>query len=133
MYFHAKIIAEPEIIHSLLKNRSDPGISSVIKEKTVQFNNEINEESRKIHAIMLEIERIAFQEGNPFALAFTVDSCNLCKTCNVKEGICIHSSQMRFSVEAVGINIIETARRTGMQVEFPCPIPPDRITLLLIA
>ncbi|HWQ64210.1 MAG TPA: DUF2284 domain-containing protein [Methanospirillum sp.] len=130
--FKSSVIAEPEIVHSLLKNRTDPAVSRDIKKRTSQFNEALNEESRKIHDIMLELERTAFLAGNPFAQAFTVDSCDHCKSCNIKGGVCMHPTELRYSIEAVGINIVKTAQAAGMQITFPCPIPPDRITLLLI-
>ncbi len=130
--FRSTVKAEPEIIHSLLKNKSDPSVSQDVKEKTTVFSDALNKESRAIHDRMLEIERHAFQLGHPFAIAFTVDCCDLCKKCNIKGGICMHPSQLRYSIEAVGINIIKTAKSAGITIQFPCPIPPDRITLLLI-
>jgi len=130
--FRSGVEAEPEIVHALLRNKSDPAVSTTVKAKTTEFSDALNKESRIIHDSMLEIERQAFQAGYPFALAFTVDCCDLCRTCNVKGGVCMHPSQLRYSIEAVGINIIKTAKSIGMTIRFPCPIPPDRITLLLI-
>jgi predicted metal-binding protein len=131
--FKSTISPDTNIIHSLMKNRFDPGVSPELKERTQQFEADLEEENRRIHMIMLEMEKTAFQAGYPFALALTTDSCNLCKTCNVKGGICIHPSQMRYPLEAAGINVIETSRLAGIPIQFPCPIPPDRITLLLIS
>ncbi len=130
--FRSAVEAEPGIVHELLKNRSDPTVPKSVRVKTNEFSDALNKESRVIHDRMLEIERQAFQAGYPFALAFTVDCCDLCRTCNVKGGVCMHPSQLRYSIEAVGINIIKTAKSAGMTIRFPCPIPPDRITLLLI-
>jgi len=130
--FRSTVETEPEIIHSLLKNKSDPTVSQDVKERTIAFSNALDKESKAIHDSMLDIERKAFLAGYPLAVAFTVDSCDLCKTCNVKGGVCMHPSQLRYSIEAVGINIIETAKSVGMKIQFPCPIPPDRITLLLV-
>ncbi len=131
--FKSTISPDSNVIHSLMKNRFDSGISPEVKEKTLQFETDFAKETRKIHTIMLEMEKTAFQAGYPLALALTADSCNLCKTCNVKGGICIHPSQMRYPLEAAGINVIETSRLAGIPIQFPCPIPPDRITLLLIS
>ncbi|PWR74241.1 DUF2284 domain-containing protein [Methanospirillum lacunae] len=130
--FQSSVIAEPDVVYSLLRNRTDPTVSQDIRERTFQFNDALNEESRKIHDIMLELERTAFLAGNPLAQVFTVDCCDHCKSCNIKGGVCVHPSELRYSIEAVGINIIKTAQNAGMQITFPCPIPPDRITLLLI-
>ena len=130
--FRSTVEAESGIVHALLRNRSDPTVPQAVKVKTTEFSDALNKESRAIHNTMLEIERQAFQSGYPFAFAFTVDCCDLCRTCNVKGGVCMHPSQLRYSIEAVGINIIKTAESAGLKIRFPCPIPPDRITLLLI-
>lgn len=130
--FRSHVHTKPEVIHSLLKNRADSTVPREIKKNTGLFNDALNEESRSIHNIMLEMERTAFLAGNPFAQAFTVDSCDRCKSCNIKGGICVHPTELRYSIEAAGINIIKTSQSAGMEITFPCPIPPDRITLLLI-
>ena len=133
MRFRSTVSPDTDVIHSLMKNRFDPGVSPEVKEKTLRFEADFEEETRRIHFIMLEMEKTAFQAGYPLALTFTADSCNLCKACNVKGGICIHPSQMRYPLEAAGINVIVTSQLAGIPIQFPCPVPPDRITLLLIA
>ncbi|WP_394298159.1 DUF2284 domain-containing protein [Methanosarcina barkeri] len=45
---------------------------------------------------MLELEKVAFNEGFKFAVAFVNGSCRLCEKCNVEKGICIHSKWQEF-------------------------------------
>lgn len=130
--FVSQVRADETILHALMKNRYDPAVAPELRDRTMEYMDALNQESRRIHDLMLGLERIAFQAGMPFALAFTPDSCDLCKKCNVKNGICLHPEKFRYPLEAVGINVIKTAAYAGIQIQFPCPIPPDRIALLLI-
>lgn len=81
---------------------------------------------------MLELEKEAFNNGYSFALAFVNGSCRLCESCNLKEGICIHPNLARISEHAVGINMIKTAKESGMALKFPFEDQPEPMTILLI-
>jgi predicted metal-binding protein len=82
---------------------------------------------------MLELEKAAFNAGNPFAFTTLCSpGCRLCETCNVQEGKCIHPHLKRFAPEALGINVIKTTEHAGMPISWPAAQDPERIAVPLI-
>jgi len=62
-----------------------------------------------------EIEKAIFLDGRYKALGFKAGSCGLCEKCNLKT--CVHTSQARPPMEAAGIDVYETIRRNGFNIE----------------
>jgi predicted metal-binding protein len=111
-----------------------------ISEETIKYGQKIGEESRlwnqdlnnlspgiqadisNIYKTMLtdllEMERTAFNQGYAFAMAFFGGRCLLCKKCNLDNG-CQNALMARFSAEAMGINVLKTAKNAGMEIKFP--------------
>jgi len=124
--------AEPEVICSIYKHWLDPAAPADKKARAEKFWKDHFNGTGAFAPIMLELERIAFNAGNPFALAFVNGSCRLCKTCNVKGGICIHPTQARIPEHAVGVNMVATSEKAGMSIRFPVEGHPELMALLLI-
>lgn len=130
--FKSPAKADDETVCSIYKNWLDPKVEKNLKLKAEKFWNEYFDYSNEIHKKMLELEKKAFNQGYPLALAFVNGSCRLCKTCNLKEKICIHPSLARLPEHAVGINMIKTAKVAGMELKFPFSEQPEPMTILLI-
>jgi predicted metal-binding protein len=130
--FISPAIADPEIICSAYRYWLDPEAPSDKKERAAQFWKDHFSGTGAFAPLMLELERTAFNAGNPFALAFVNGSCRLCETCNVKAGICVHPTQARIPEHAVGINMVKTAEIAGMPIRFPVQGHPELMALLLI-
>ncbi len=124
--------ADPEVICSIYKYWLDPDAPADKKEQATQFWKDHFNGTGAFAPMMLELERTAFNAGNPFALAFINGSCRLCETCNVKAGICIHPTQARIPEHAVGVNMVATAKKAGMPIRFPVQGHPELMALLLI-
>jgi len=124
--------AEPDVIHSIYKYWLDPAAPADKKEQATQFWKDQFTGSAAFAPMMLELEKRAFNAGNPFALALVNGSCRLCETCNVKAGICIHPTRARFPEHAVGVNMVKTAEKAGMPIRFPIKGHPELMALLLI-
>ena len=130
--FISPATAEPDVICSIYKYWLDPEAPADKKEKATQFWKDHFNGTGTFAPMMLELERIAFNAGNPFALAFINGSCRLCETCNVKGGICLHPTQARIPEHAVGVNMVKTAENAGMPIRFPVQKHPELMALLLI-
>jgi predicted metal-binding protein len=83
---------------------------------------------------LLEIERAAFNQGYTFAVAFFGGRCLLCENCGMDNG-CQNALMARFSAEAMGINVLKTAKNARMEIKFPSegnktPITPIAILLI---
>ncbi|MCK9579763.1 MAG: DUF2284 domain-containing protein [Methanoregula sp.] len=138
-YRHALLVklicpakAEPDVIHSIYRYWLDPEAPADKKEQATQFWKDQFAGSAAFAPMMLELERLAFNAGNPFALALVNGSCRLCETCNVKAGVCVHPTRARFPEHAVGINMVMTAEKAGMPIRFPVQGHPELMALLLI-
>ena len=75
----------------------------------------------KLHQLVNKLEAKANRVGYRFATGFKAGSCRLCPECAVKESnrICRQPYQSRPAMEAVGIDVFETARNAGLPFEFP--------------
>jgi predicted metal-binding protein len=138
-YHHALLVkflspaeADPDVICSIYKYWLDPAAPADKKEQATQFWKDHFNGTGAFAPMMLELERTAFNAGNPFALAFINGSCRLCETCNVKAGICVHPTQARIPEHAVGVNMVKTAEKAGLPIRFPVQGHPELMALLLI-
>src|SRR5208337_3110815 len=130
--FISPAVADPDVICSIYKYWLDPAAPADKKEQATTFWKDHFNGTGSFAPMMLELERTAFNAGNPFALAFINGSCRLCETCNVKAGICIHPAQARIPEHAVGVNMVKTAEKAGMPIRFPVQGHPELMALLLI-
>ena len=62
-----------------------------------------------------EIEKALFLDGRYKAFSFKAGRCELCDKCNLKT--CVHAGQARPPMEAAGIDVYETVRRNGFNIE----------------
>ena len=81
---------------------------------------------------LLDLESTAFSLGYTFATVFFAGRCMLCEKCNAKEGICRNPMISRFSAEAMGINLLKTAKNAGMNLKFGPDSNPTPMAILLI-
>lgn len=81
---------------------------------------------------LLDLESAAFSLGCVFATVFFAGRCMLCEKCNVKEGICKNPILSRFSAEAMGINLLKTAKNIGMNLKFDQDSTPTPIAILFL-
>lgn len=74
-------------------------------------------EKERVHKALLKIEKMAFEKGFPFALLLRPNGCDICPECDVTKP-CSHPEMLRFSPDAVGVNLIETLKNVGMGLKF---------------
>jgi predicted metal-binding protein len=130
--FRSPAETDEDLAHSIYKYWLDPAAPSDKKEKASKFWNEYFDYSKEILLTMLELEKVAFNSGYTFAIAFVNGSCRLCEKCNVENGICLHPNMARIPEHAVGINMKKTAQEAGMALKFPVKGNPEPMALLLI-
>ena len=65
--------------------------------------------------ITSEIEKALFLDGRYKAFSFKGGGCGLCEKCNLKT--CVHPNQARPSMEGAGIDVYETVRRNGFNID----------------
>lgn len=77
------------------------------------------------HRRLLELEKAAFLNGFHKALAFGAGPCMLCKTCDTGKP-CRFPELARPSMEASGMDVFETVRRSGLTLA-PVTAPDDYV------
>lgn len=90
------------------------------------YKKHFNPIKLKLHRIVRKIEAQAFSLGYRFAAGFIAGSCKLCPECVAidSHGPCRHPFRARPSMEAVGIDVYQTAENAGL----PFDIPPKNKT-----
>lgn len=75
---------------------------------------------RKLHEIVLGIEKNLINEGHIEPLGFIAGECRICRPCKKEEGYdrCIHPNRARTSLEAIGVNVVETVEKKGIEIVF---------------
>ncbi len=74
-----------------------------------------------LHGLVAEVERKAMASGFPFALGLIGGHCRLCAEC-VGQGsgaACRRPFEARPSLEAVGVDVVETSARAGLPIRAP--------------
>lgn len=77
--------------------------------------------ANELHRLVNEVEREAFHLGFRFAAGFIGGSCKLCDECvTVGSGLpCKHPFKARPSMEAMGIDVFQTAQNAGLPFAIP--------------
>lgn len=100
-----------------------------IDELSTRLWSDYSETYKNILTDLLEMERTAFNKGYTFATVFFAGRCLLCRECNIEEGACENPMMARFSAEAMGINLLKTAKNSGIELKFN---PKDNVTPMAI-
>ncbi len=89
-----------------------------------------NESSVIIHKTLLELEKYMWNHNSSTAISFIGGSCKLCKGgCGKTK--CNNPYMSRSPLEATGVNIIKSAKKYGIDIQFPTNRKLIRIGLLL--
>ena len=72
--------------------------------------------SRKLKNIVAALEREIFLDGFYKAFGLASGPCRFCRTCNTRKE-CIHTEQARPAMEACGIDVYQTVRNNGFELE----------------
>lgn len=83
-----------------------------------------------LHRALLEIEDFLLKNGNPVRISFIGGSCKLCKN-DCAPDKCRNPYQARIPLEATGVNVITTAAKCGIDLQFPVTEMISRIGIIL--
>jgi len=91
------------------------------------YEKHFNPIKLKLHRIVHKVEAHAFSRGYRFAVGFIGGSCKLCPECAAidSHGSCRQPFRARPSMEAMGIDVYQTAQNAGL----PFDIPPKSKTV----
>lgn len=82
------------------------------------YSNVRNESTVMLHHTLLKLEKFLWDSNNSTAVSFIGGSCKLCKNgCGSER--CNNPYNARSPLEATGLNVIKTAERCGIEINFP--------------
>ena len=87
---------------------------------------------RALSNMMLKLEGEALKRGYRFAAGFSGGECMLCNECVGPGETCRHPFLARPSMEAMGIDVVETLRNVGVEIVFPVTDRLELWSLLLL-
>lgn len=79
---------------------------------------EARKQGLRLHKIIHELERKALSSGYPLAAGLIGGSCKLCRKCVGPSHPCRHPLMARPSIEGMGIDVIQTAKKIGLPFDF---------------
>ena len=125
--------ATAEVAKLLSKKEDDPSLTDEMRKKVQDFWASWKADKRELLQKVCALEKAATTKGYTLALGFTTGSCMICDECNVKDKMCLHPTEARYSAQAVGINVLQTLENAGMPIPVPFKKNPESFGLVLIA
>ena len=131
--FRSEAVFGDEIRYALFEQLISPSAKKEVRESAFAFVHAFQQEGNRLHHIMLDLEKAAFNAGYTFAQTTVCGpGCRLCEDCNISGGRCRRPTMKRHCPEGLGINLVKTTENAGMPIRFPAPHNPERIAILLI-
>jgi predicted metal-binding protein len=95
----------------------------------------LNGAKEKLLEVIERTEAMCFQAGYRFAAGFSAGGCVLCDQCVGAGGSqgCRHPFRARPSMEAMGIDVVATAERVGLELSFGEETARSWLGLVLVA
>ena len=124
--------ATAEVAKLLSKKEDDPSLTKEMRKKVRMFWDSWKADKKQLVQKIIALEKAATTRGYTLALGFTTGSCMICDECNVKERICSHPTEARYSAQAVGINVLQTLENADMPIPVPFKKNPESFGLVLI-
>ena len=123
----------PNIDYPKMMGEYDCGMFVVLTydiEDSTEYSAIRVDSSITLHKLLLLLEKWMWNHNSSNAISFTAGSCKLCKGGCGKER-CNNPAMSRSPLEATGVNVVKSAKKYGIQIEFPTDKKLMRIGLLL--
>jgi predicted metal-binding protein len=82
---------------------------------------EARRQGLRLHRIIHGLEKRALSLGYPLAAGLIGGSCKICQKCTGPGHPCRHPLMARPSIEGMGIDVIQTAKKIGCPFDFSSP------------
>ncbi len=85
-----------------------------------EYMNTVLDAKKRLHEIVCQVESLCFEEGYHFAAGLLGGHCPLCNECvGIKSALpCRHPFKARPAMEAMGIDVVATAKKAGLNLSF---------------
>lgn len=133
-YRHAILIQMPFSMNKEFVGLVEKGAPLADTRKDTNYQETLARNFRQLVEILCKLEADAQTMGYRFAAALSGGSCRLCDECvGQKSGEpCRHPFMARPAMEAVGIDVVQTAKNAGMPFEFPAKGDPTLTGILFV-
>jgi len=132
--YHSAILIKADIPPSDPPGRSEkeaghPGAPAA------EYMNAVRDTQKKLHEIVCQIESFCIEEGYHFAAGLIGGSCPLCEECvGIKSALpCRYPFKARPAMEAMGIDVIATTSKAGLDLSFSQNESRSWVGLVLVA
>jgi predicted metal-binding protein len=132
MKFESKARADAEIAPYLSKAENDPSIPENLKDRVQEFWAAWKADKLQMLSAVHTLEKAAMNKGYPLAVGLVSGYCQLCEKCTKDRTTCVYPTKVRYSEEAVGVNVKATAKNAGIKTKFPFDKNPSSFALILI-
>jgi predicted metal-binding protein len=101
---------------------------------TAEYFQTLRQEWERLVGIIHYIESLCIADGYPFVAGLSAGGCLLCDECvGYQSGLpCRHPFKARPSMEAMGIDVVATAKKAGLHVTFAAVGTRSWVGLILI-
>lgn len=120
------LVQYPIPLHHFAADENARGMEQAYADK--DYSQQLLRTERAFIDLMGLLEKEAMRSGHRFATAFSGGACRLCDEC-IGQGSgqsCRHPFRARPAMEAMGIDVYETAKNAGLPFDIP---PKDRPVL----
>lgn len=118
--YHRAILIKVDIPLSDLPGSSGKGEGQPGASVAEDYMNAARDIQKRLHEIVSRVESLCLEEGYHFATGLVGGSCPLCEECvGTKYGLpCRHPYRARPAMEAMGIDVMATAEKAGLHLNF---------------
>jgi len=132
MKFKSSANADVKLAKHLSKAETDSTVPNCIREKIKRFWNAWKDDKLKMLSVVLELEKALMNKGYPLGIGLISGHCQLCDKCTLNRNTCASPIKVRYSEEAVGVNVQATAKNAGIKFTYPFDKNPESFALILI-
>ena len=132
MKFKSRAKADAKLAKHLSKAETDSTVPKYVKEKMQRFWAAWKDDKIKMLSVVLDLEKAAMSKGYPLVIGLVSGHCQLCEKCTLDRNTCVSPAKVRYSEEAVGVNVQATAKNAGIKFTYPFDKNPESFALILI-
>jgi len=113
-YYHNAILIKVDV------PLNDPPGGGGKEREDAEYMRSLRDAQKRLHEIVSQIECLCIEEGHHFAAGLIGGPCPLCEQCvGIKSGLsCCYPLKARPAMEAMGIDVMATARKAGLHLSF---------------
>jgi len=106
------------------KPDSDDAVASYI--------SSLKDSQQVVYEILGRLESLCLQKGYPLAAGLAAGGCHLCDRCVGPGSVCLNPFKARPSAEGLGVDVVATAAKAGIELDFSNSQSAGWLAILLV-